>query len=81
MGHVGFTQILVDRKHHQPRGVHNLGLPPEAATNFWRTAGSSTTMNFHGWSPKEEGARTRDCSSAAQVAAGIFFAGSNFLVA
>src|SRR5262249_56385816 len=31
------------------------------------TAGSVTTKNFHGCSPKLEGVRTRDCSRAAQV--------------
>ena len=45
------------------------------------TAGSVTTMNFHGWMPNELGLSTSACSSVDQRWAGILRAGSNFLVA
>ena len=48
---------------------------------FTRMPGSWTTMNFHGWRPKDDGVRTSDSSMASQVPAGILREASNFLVA
>jgi hypothetical protein len=53
----------------------------EAARSCWRTAGVSTTTNFHGCRPNELGASTSACSSADQTSGASLRCGSKRLVA